>query len=317
MYVLIDEYSYIKIDDQATTLDYIYRIFFNTPFYIKLATNRYKSKLDTEKDGEHFGLVEGEEFIAIDLDFTLEKFESAEKFLLDILKSNSDNVNIKNIESWFGNEAFPRLVWAPGGVPRDFIGLMVKILDNLEESNKIDKRIINKASQSYFNEKLINFNKNNSGIYELWDKIESFCIKVHSRTAFLIESDKKSMLEDDNFKALIDARIIHLVDRNITKKSQPGKRFDAYILNIGSYVKGLNLRKDKVHEINILKKFSKTRDSELRSIAPIIDDNSLKNVENLILNKNKILKDKEKKAVEKEKVKKPIMKKIKTLDKFF
>ncbi len=122
VYILLDEYYYVNIIDQPLIVDYLYRLFFHSPFWIKLATNRYRSQLEERKsDGSSYGITEGEEYIPIDLDFTLERFSSAERFLMEILGTSANKREITNIEEWFVPTAFKRLVWASGGVPRDFI----------------------------------------------------------------------------------------------------------------------------------------------------------------------------------------------------
>jgi len=243
IYILIDEYYYLNLVDQPIIIDYLYRLFFNLPFWLKIATNKYRSKLEErEKSGNSYGITEGEEYTSINLDFTLENLDSAEKFLLEILKNSLKKEGINSeVEEWFSDKAFKRLVWASGGVPRDFIGLLIKILQEIKEETKgINVRMVNSSAQKYFDEKISNDSteyEQTNLTKELWEKIYDYCIKITKKTAFLIEVSQNSLDKRKNFLDLIDARKIHLVGKNITHKQQPGKRYNAYILNVGCYSK--------------------------------------------------------------------------------
>src|SRR3989338_7720101 len=69
VYLLLDEYYYVNKIDQSILIDYLYRLFFHTPCWIKLATNRYQTQLQEKKvDGGFFGMTEGEEYTTIDLE---------------------------------------------------------------------------------------------------------------------------------------------------------------------------------------------------------------------------------------------------------
>ncbi len=172
---------------------------------------------------------------------------------------------------------------------------MVIILDTIERGNRIDVRIVNYATQHYFDEKLNTFDteydKENL-VQELWDNIYKFCIEYKRKTAFLVEVSPNSIDREKNFKDLIDSRLIHLVEKNTTNKHYPGKRFNAYILNMGSYAKFLNIRKNPIQEIDILQEYSRPGDSPIRSTTPILKEGDLKDINELIQKQNKIEQEK-------------------------
>lgn len=287
IYVLLDEFYYINLRDQPLMTDYLYRLFFHTPYWIKLATNRYRTQLEERTvDGSSYGMTDGEEFTSIDLDFTLEKFSSAEEFLTVMLDGISKKIEIKNISNWFAGDSFRRLVWASGGVPRDFINLLIGVLDKINEENqKINISLINDASQKYFDEKLSSFNTEydrENKIKELWEDISRFCIDLKRTTAFLVEVKPDAIDNKKNFRDLIDTRLIHPAAKNITSKIYSGRRFNAYILNMGSYAKQLGLRKNPLTEINILQTYEKTGDSPFRFGTPILSNEDLEKINDLL-----------------------------------
>lgn len=279
VYLLLDEYYYVNKIDQPILIDYLYRLFFHTPCWIKLATNRYQTQLQEKKvDGGFFGMTEGEEYTTIDLDFTLEKFSSAEEFLRKIMNSIAKKSNIEKVGELFTDGAFKRIVWASGGVTRDFINLLIGVLDNIQQNKKIDTKLINYSAQKYFDEKLSDFSteyEKSQKVRELWEKIFYFCIEIKKTTAFLVEVNPDAIDKRKNFQDLIDARLIHLVKKNITSKTHSGKRFNAYILSVGSYAKYIGLRKRPIKEINILRDDAKAGDSVFRYGTPILKSNDL------------------------------------------
>lgn len=284
MIIFIDDYYYIHLKDQPFIIDYIHRLLYDTNGWLKIASNRYSSKLyERTKEGDRIGLTEGEDCLSIDLDFTLVKFKDTERFLKDIIKNHAEAVGIMHIEDLFSPNAFTRLVWCSGGVPRDFLNLMILILNRLDENTKIGVYLINESAQDYYENKLSNIESEYeqvNQIKELFDKLFYLCIEKYKTTGFIIENVTNALHEQKAFKDLIDNRLIHLIEKNISAKAYSGKRFNGYILSVGSYAKLLRLKNNKQpHEINIIKDPQRPIDSEIRSIAPAISDKEIEQLD--------------------------------------
>ncbi|MBW2993320.1 hypothetical protein KY317_01980, partial [Candidatus Woesearchaeota archaeon] len=86
-------------------------------------------------------------------------------------------------------------------------------------------------------------------------------------TAFLIKKGSPGKKELSNmFNDLIDLRLVHLIRKQETKKKITGVRFEAYILDMGSYANLIRLSKG-IEEIDIFSKYERKGDSPFRAKA--------------------------------------------------
>jgi len=302
-FILLDDFYFVNKEDQPKIIDYVHRLCKNSNLYYKLATVKHRSKLYEKSDNKIFGIKEKMDFQSIDLDYTLENFNLTEEFLSSISNDILSKANLDK-ESIFikGNNGFPRLVWASGGVPRDFLNIFRYCIDAMINSNnfsKIDKKQINSSSQKYFSDKLSELDTKDYSkgkVQNLFQKIHDFCIELHKRTAFLIRQTNVSKTEiQEHFNDLIDLRFIHLAKKGVTVKKRQGEIFNAYILDIGNYALELPLQSKKIQEINILREFKAKHDSEFRINTPILEWAELEKVEEKITEKRKEQEKKSKK----------------------
>jgi len=281
LYLLVDDFYFVNPDVQFKLIDFVHKLCKNACANFKLATIKHRSKIYERSDKGTYGVQGVADFKAIDLDYTLDRPELSEQFMKNILTNllKKSGAKISTEELFIsGDNGFKRLVWASGGVPRDFLNIFTYALDEIlmenEEFQKIGKDRINSATVKYNQEKLNEFNAKifqDGRAISLFNWIREKCLEENKVTAFLI---KKGSLGKNEllslFNNLIDLRLIHLVRENETQKKRAGEVFEAYILDMGVYAAELRLRKN-IYELDIFEKGEKKSDSPFRSRAPIFD----------------------------------------------
>lgn len=266
LYLYFDDYYHLDFLSQPNIIDYFFRISKDLPISLKIATIRHRSKLySRDVKGQIRGIQSNADHTFIDLDFSLENFESTKLFLKTILKNilEKNNYEFDNFFNLFvkTDNGFDRVVWASGGVPRDFLIIIMYIIDNIsfDESNiKIDKKVIDMAAELLFKEKLQDLESEKAQsdkIKPFYEDIFNFCIKYNKKTGFLLRNPCEDSDLEEKVKNLMDYRLIHPVIKNITLNKYKGT-FVAYILDIGAYAPFINIKReeDKIRELNIFAK---------------------------------------------------------------
>jgi len=182
----------------------------------------------------------------------------------------------EEIDGLFMGLGFDRLVLASGGVPRDFLSLLLEALSpkmpGEETIGKDDVRILSLGVfQRRIEELKIDSEQQDQdallrGIYA----IRKFCLEKQVNV-FLVPD--QALQEQDGLRELLnrllDYRIIHSVGGALTHKSSTGT-FAAFMIDIGAYA---NLRKleGRFREIDVTAADAK---EQCRN-APILDRNTL------------------------------------------
>ena len=147
------------------------------------------------------------------------------------------------IDNLFMGEGFERLVLAAGGVPRDFLSLLLEALSPKPVGEeKIGKDDVRQLSLGVFQRRIAEL-KDDS---EQQDQ-DTLLKGIHAITTFCLEKKENVFLVPDQalqeqnglrelLNRLLDYRIIHSVGIALTHKSNPGT-FAAYMLDIGAYAK--------------------------------------------------------------------------------
>jgi Cdc6-like AAA superfamily ATPase len=280
VFILLDDFYFIKEDTQFKLIDYIHKLCKGSLSNFKVATIRHRSKLYERNKDETIGVQSGADFKAIDLDYMLDRPELSEQFMKEILNNliTRSAVKIELEDLFVDGVGLKRLVWASGGVPRDFLNILVYILEEILSESEIEKRIgkdrVNSASVKYYQEKLTELTTErykDSKVMDLFNWIRDECLDKAKKTAFLIKRNSlgsNGILE--MFNSLIDLRLIHLVRKNETLKKVGGELYEAYILDMGVYAGELRLNKN-IEEIDIYEKGTKSSDSPFRYKAIVLD----------------------------------------------
>jgi hypothetical protein len=282
VFIELDDFYHLKRTMQPHITDYIHRLCKDVPLYFKIATLRHASSLYADRGSQPTGAQERHDYQPINLDFNLADFAKTSAQLRTILYRFGELAGCSGteMEGLFKGQGFDRMVLAAGGVPRDFLALLLEALarkgDSQDPIGKDDVRLL---SSSIWKERIDELKADSEeedqdgllrGIYA----IQKFCVHEKRSNVFLI-ADRILQERDDVrelLNRLLDYRIIHSVASALTHKSLVGT-FQAYMIDIGAYA---NLRKlaDRFTEIDITPSDSRER---LRN-SPVLDDATLQSL---------------------------------------
>jgi len=132
-------------------------------------------------------------------------------------------------------ETFEELVRAGEGVPRDFMNIFRgAFFDSLKrQEDSIDRSAIRKAARDWYHQdKARNITRGQRAVLE---RIVNLVVGQKHARSFLFDAEVEG---SDMIQSLFDNRVIHLVQRGyIEDPTRPGKTYNVYTLDFGTYVK--------------------------------------------------------------------------------
>jgi len=153
--------------------------------------------------------------------------------------------------------ALDRLVLASGGVTRDFLGILRRsILIARERGDtargpKVGVEDVNGAAGEYDSSKREELSRDtldeSQRLENEFSRIGTF-VKNHSNAnVFLMD---KSLPDDqiEPVEELVDLRLIHRVKTSVTVADRPGKKFEAYMLDVSQYTASRKKRELEIIE---------------------------------------------------------------------
>jgi hypothetical protein len=250
-FIFLDDLYHLKRTDQAHVLDYFHRIVKGRSVWLKVGTIRHRT--DWYRHGNPpIGLKLGDDCDDIDLDITLEKYEIARRFLLQILDQIIGDAGLDGHRDLVADGGVERLVLASGGVARDFLTIFRKAIEVARERGKthrgdrVSAEDVNVAAGEHDRAKRDELRRDTLEERQTLEAtllvIQNFCI-ANKVNCFLVEQDTASDGSEDLLSELVDLRFVHVVESRTTVRDQPGKLFTAYMLDISQYT-GERLRRD-------------------------------------------------------------------------
>jgi hypothetical protein len=248
VFIELDDFYHLSRTMQPHVADYVHRLCKDVPLYFKIATLRHASTLYADRGNQPTGAQERHDYQPINVDYTLADFKRTSSQLREILYRFGEKAGMSRVEIdyLFMGQGFERLVLASGGVPRDFLSLLLEALSpKLPGDEKVGKDDVRLLSSTVLQQRIEELKADSEqrdqdtlirGIYA----IRKFCLdkKVN---VFLVAD--RVLQEPNGVKELInrllDYRIIHAVGSALTHKTVQGT-FNAYMIDIGAYA---NLRK--------------------------------------------------------------------------
>lgn len=248
IWLLLDEWSSIPMDLQPYLADLLRRTLFpirNLVVKIAAIETRSKFRISTAND-DYLGIELGAD-ASVDLsldDFMV--FDNDEEQSIAFYKkiifkhfttliNNNDEVSFPTTEEKFVNlifsssDVFKEFVRATEGIPRDaFYILSMAAQKSYNAPFTMD--VIRKASKNWYQR-----DKEaaaNEVALKLLHWIIDEVIAHRKARAFLLERGVKHDLID----SLFDARLLHLLKKNVSAHDTPGKRYDVYKIDYGCYV---------------------------------------------------------------------------------
>ncbi len=242
IFLAVDDFYFIRREDQPLVIDYMHRLCKDTPSYLKVASIKHRSALLVHTDITS-GVVRGHEIQPLDLELPLGQFGSVQRFLDALWTAVCNEVSINDPASLFRGDGLAQAVLTSGGVPRDFFGIVKAAMVIARERNEdtIGKLRINEASRQYTeNTKIPELEidapeQGRLANLRLYD-IARFARDDKHKNCFHIDLDQLVGHEEIHrlIDALVDARVLHLISDNTTNARRAG-RFAAYLLDVGLY----------------------------------------------------------------------------------
>ncbi len=244
IFIALDDFYFIKKDIQVELIDYFHRLTKGTSLFFKVGTVKHRSFLYKQAYDSYLGIELGHDAMEIDLDYTLDNFEELQTFMKLLLESSAKSINYrKDIGDIFHGEGFKQLCLASGGVPRDFLSLFVKVLLRTDVVNgrKIGKIDVTEEAINNIGSKMSSFDldsgEDKTILEKVLNEIKNWVYSQKRTNAFLVaKPDMELCLQcRQAIKELVDLRLLHLIENNTSAAPSDGRRYEAYMLDIGLY----------------------------------------------------------------------------------
>lgn len=273
IFLILDDLYFIRKNEQPFFIDFFHRISKNTRLYLKIATIKQRSSLYLQTD-TFVGIEIGHDVQELSLDYTLEDFNNLVSFMKQLLKHINQKVGVNiDYNNVLTDNAFRFLCLASGGVPRDFLTLFISLGEkmingykNISKPNVIDCSIENLPN------KMEAFNKDSAEEKTVLEHYLQFIrneiINTKKWNAFLISnSDVENFPKiKQAIRELVDLRLVHLVNPNTSSAPSDGKRYSAYMVDIGLFP---NSNPRNFIQIEPGQKDENSREDRLRSAPKI------------------------------------------------
>ncbi|MFG0603593.1 hypothetical protein ACF8PL_25755 [Delftia sp. WSY_4] len=242
--------------------------------WLKIGTIKHRSQWYKHSDPP-IGVKLGDDAKEINLDISLEKFETLKELLKKILTNIISEKSELKIKDLINDTAVDRLLIASGGVTRDFIGIFSSSISIARDrgpqhhrGSKIGAEDINAAAGEYDGNKREEFKldsaEDRERLEESFIKLTRFCTEKSKCNVFLVNQKESGNLRD-SIDQLIDLRLIHTVKSRVTlKRGADGELYEAYMLDLSQYTASR-----KVHDFHMINLSSSTKDEEIRKASLI------------------------------------------------
>lgn len=276
IFLILDDFYFIRKNEQPYFLDFFHRLSKNTPMYLKVATIKHRTRLYVQ-DESYIGIELPHDAQSLNLDYSLEDFNSLVLFMKNLLLHINKKVKVSvKYEDFITENAFRFLCLASGGVPRDFFSILISLGPMLGEEKSISKpNVIEKAIENISN-KMETFRTDTAEerrILEDYLKfIQNTIINEKKWNAFLVSNVEVQEHPHIHqaIKELSDLRFLHLINSNISSANSDGTRYSAYLIDIGLFP---NSNPRKFQQVEPGQKDERSREDKIRSAPKLnLDD---------------------------------------------
>ena len=280
-FIFLDDLYHIARKDQADVLDYFHRILKGRSVWLKVGTIRHRTDWYRHRNPP-VGLKLGDDCDDIDLDITLEKYELAKTFLLQIMDQLIVEAGLQGHDELLAQGGVERLVLASGGVARDFLTIFRRAVDVARERGKnyrgerINAEDVNMAAGEHDASKRDELKRDTIGERQQLEyalgEIQSFCLG-NQVNCFLVERDSRSQGQQ-LLGELVDLRFVHVVESRTTVRDIRGRLYTGYMLDISQYT-GERRRR----ELQMIEFWKREEIDKIRQAKYVLDLDRLRNQE--------------------------------------
>ncbi|MGA9186704.1 MAG: hypothetical protein WBZ32_15515 [Candidatus Acidiferrales bacterium] len=244
--LILDEWSAVPLDLQPYLADLIRRTAFPVPgITVKIAAIEQRSTFTMGTHTDYTGIEIGADASAdVDLDDYMvfdNNAERAVQFFQELIfrhyrseetaKPEFSTADALVRAAFTQHNAFEDFVKSAEGVPRDAFNVL-SVAAQRSLKDRISIPTVRVAARTWFQRDKEGAIHENPEAQELLHWIVDKVIAHRRARAFLLKSNTRHKLID----ALFDARLLHVMKRNISGQEEPGVRYDAYKLDYGCYV---------------------------------------------------------------------------------
>ncbi|MBB6367261.1 hypothetical protein FHR56_002426 [Xanthomonas sacchari] len=268
-FLVLDDLYHIRRTDQAKVVDYFHRVGKGNDLWLKIGTIKHRSEWYQHSDPP-IGMKLGDDAKEINLDVSLEKFETLKEFLKKVIGNLCVEAGLPSFRDLINPTAIDRLIIASGGVTRDFIGILSGSIAQARDRPASDHRgpkvgaeDVNLASGDYDTVKREEFKldtaEDREALEQAFVRLVDFCTQKSKCNVFLL-SQKLTGEDRDAIDQLIDLRLIHSVKSRVTlKRGASGEIFEAYMLDLSQYTAAR-----KVHQFEMVELGNAGNDEAIR-----------------------------------------------------
>lgn len=272
-FLILDDLYHIRKADQAKVIDYFHRVAKGNGMWVKIGTIKHRSQWYEHSDPP-IGMKLGDDAKEINLDISLEKFETLKTFLRQVLENLVSEKSGLSIKDLINPTAIDRIIIASGGVTRDFVGIFsgsIAVARNRgvdHRGPKIGLEDVNLSAGDYDSNKREEFKldsaEDRAVLEGAFEELVTFCTATSKSNVFLV-SQKLTGTVRESIDQLIDLRMIHPVKSRVTlKKGAAGELYEAYMLDLSQYTAAR-----KVHDFHMVDLSSNEKDEAIRKSSLI------------------------------------------------
>ncbi|MCB2212231.1 ATP-binding protein [bacterium] len=256
LWILLDEWSSIPVDLQPYVADLLRRAVLPVEgIFVKIAAIEKRTKFAIKTSpSSYVGFELGSDISA---DLSMDDFmvfdndeQKARKFFIKLIHKHvlsiatsdgerfdyDEEALIKNI--FTQENVFMEFVRASEGIPRDSFNILSEAV--IKNYGKIvNMQSLRKASKTWYERDKEPAVGANETALNLLHWIVAEVIAHRQARAFLLPSKATHPLIDE----LFDARVLHLLKKNISSHDQPGSRYDVYKIDYGCYIDLMSTRR--------------------------------------------------------------------------
>jgi hypothetical protein len=133
------------------------------------------------------------------------------------------------------NNVFEEFVRAVEGVPRDALNLAATVATKAY-GNKITMQHVRDSARDWYQRDKASVIRGSDNLSDILMIVINEVIGTRRARAFLFPSNEN----DAAIEELFDARLLHILKKNVSSNDQPAKRFDVFKIDYGCYVDLIN-----------------------------------------------------------------------------
>jgi AAA ATPase domain len=251
LFIFLDDFYYLRRDDQPLLLDMIHGSIRDTDAWLKVASIRHLTRWF--QSDPPLGLQTGHDAELLDLDVTLQDPFRAKEFLESVLLRYARDVNVRRLSQLFARGSLDRLVLASGAVPRDYLTLAASALTRAKtrpRARLVGTQDINQAAGDAAQAKIqeleedLAANKASAtSTLSALSALKKFCLEQERSTFFRVDVRAKESQVDEyaSLTSLLEVRLTHLVDPSVSDSKKAGERAEVFMLDLSQFA-GARLR---------------------------------------------------------------------------